>query len=157
FHGFANGLGGQRTLGAEIDEPIVDVASDVLETAQPAERLFGLGQTGLGELGDPPEPNQIAVLIGRADALNGNILHSRVLAGLTYLLRIDVPVELQLHHRAAGKVDAQVQPEHEQADDDCGIEYRRDKNRRPSLADEIDVGLVLENLHRILSPALDRN
>ena len=65
-----------------------------------------------------------------------------------HLVGADRVIELQLDHGSAGEVDAEVEAEDGDAHQDGEVEDRADEQRGLPLADEVDVRLVLEDLHR---------
>ena len=140
------------SLGAEVDDAVVQVRRGRASSSPSAcDRRLGLLRALLGQLGHAAHAEQERVLVRRADALHRDVVQPALLGALrgprSALIGV---VELHLDQRAAGEVDAEVEPEDRDAHQDRQVDTVRDEQRRLALADEVDVRLVLENLHGAL-------
>jgi hypothetical protein len=147
LHRLVDLLAGERLLGAEVDDAVGQVRGDPLERPQRLEGLLGVHRALLGELGDTAQAQQERVLVRRADALHRDVVQRTGLGALAHLGRADGVVELDLHHRAAGEVHAEVEPEDGDAHEDEQVDGGGDEDGQLALADEVDVRLVLDDLH----------
>src|SRR5262249_26203239 len=91
-----------------------------------------------------------------ADALDADVVEPRLLGASPHLAGVDRVVEPQLDDGAAREVDAEVESEDRDAHQDGEVEHRADEQRGLPLPDEVDVRLVLDDLHRQTEPRAPR-
>jgi hypothetical protein len=147
-HCLPNLVGLELLWGAEVDEPVLDIGVEVGDAAQGLQRGPGGYRALGGELGHSTQAEQEAVLGAAADALDAHIVKTGGLGSRTHLVGPDGMVEAQLHHRSAGEVDAEVEAPDGDTHQDAQVEHGGDEERWLALSDEVDVRLVLEDLHR---------